>query len=171
MTERLTVKLPVEATRDRFVRELVQRGAGTVGLEMNLAGFVDARRRFVLAIQGWENNLWMRPLLTRLEGYFEKTPGNEHTHIVFEKRGLTLPLFVLSWLLPYTMGRRFITEWPPPTGALVIVGIVVLLVLIAGGALFYIERRVHRWLIRGLEAVYDDPTLDDDATSQPEAGI
>jgi hypothetical protein len=149
------VNLSVEDTRDRFYKELVQRGSGTVGLEMNLAGFVDARRRFVLAIQGWENTVWMRPLLTRLEGHFERSEDNTYTKVVFERRGLSLPLFVLSLLLPYTVARLMIPELPPTLYQIVVVGVSLALVVIGSIALAIVERRVHKLLERGLVTIYD----------------
>jgi hypothetical protein len=152
--------MSVEATRDRFVNEMVQRGPGSVGLEMNVAGFADARRRFVLAIQGWEKNLWMRPLLTRLEGYFERTPDNDKTFVVFEKRGLSLPLFVLGWLLPYTVARNIIGEWPPTTYDVIVIGVSILLFFIAIGVLNLVERRVQRLLVKSLQTIYDQAPID-----------
>lgn len=161
MTKRFMVRMSVEEARDLFVREMVQRKSGTVGLELNMSGFVDARRRFVLALQGWERNLWMRPLLTRLEGHFERSPNNDVTTIVFDRRGLTLPLFVLAWLLPYTVARNMIPEWPPTLYQGFMVGVSVVLILIAVASLYWVEQRVHRLLIKGLTTIYGNPPLED----------
>ena len=154
------IRLSVEETRDRFYKEFVQRRGSSVGLEMNLAGFVDARRRFVLAIQGWENTVWMRPLLTRLEGHFERSEDNSYTRVMFEQRGLSLPLFVLSLLLPYTVARLTIPELPPTTGQLIVVGASLALVIGGSIALAVVERRVHRLLLRGLMTIYDQNVED-----------
>lgn len=154
------VRLSVEDTRDRFYKEFVDRGGGTVGLEMNLAGFVDARRRFVLAIQGWENTVWMRPLLTRLEGHFERSEDNTYTRVVFEQRGLSLPLFVLSLLLPYTVARLMIPELPPTLYQLLVVGVSLALVIAGSLALALVERRVHSLLRSGLLTIYDQNVED-----------
>ena len=149
-----------EETRDRFYAEFVQRGSGTVGLEMNLAGFLDARRRFVLAIQGWENTVWMRPLLTRLEGHFERSEDNSYTRVVFERRGLSLPLFVLSLLLPYTVARLVISELPPTLYEIGMVAVALGLVVAGSIALAVVERRVHKLLERGLMTIYDQDVED-----------
>lgn len=154
------VQASVEETRDRFYTEFVQRGSGTVGLEMNLAGFVDARRRFVLAIQGWENTIWIRPLLTRLEGHFERSEDNSYTRVVFERRGLSLPLFVLSLLLPYTVARLVIIELPPTLYQIGMVAVALALVVGGSLALTVVERRVHKLLERGLMTIYGQDVED-----------
>lgn len=156
----MRVPLSVEATRDLFVREMVQRRAGSIGLEMNLAGHADARRRFVLAIQGWERTPWMRPLLTRLEGYFERTPTNDHTYVVFVRRGLSLPLFVLGLLLPYTVTRLVVDEWPPSLNDLAVIGLALAIVALGSLALLVVERRVYKLLTKGLSLTYGNPPVE-----------
>jgi hypothetical protein len=155
----------VEKTRDRFVLELVQRGPATVGKELSVAGFADARRRFVLAIQGWEHNLWVRPILTRLEGHFERSEDNTETRVVYEYRGLTLPLTFISLLIPYTVARFLLPRWEgidPPLLDIVALVFSVLIVPVIGLGLYSIERRTHRLLERALLLIYDEPRLEDD---------
>jgi hypothetical protein len=155
------VEMNIEATRDRFVEEFVRRGPGTVGLEANLAGHADARRRFALAIQGWEKNLWIRPFLTRLEGHFEKMESQEgFTRVIFVTRGIGWPLTFVSLLFPYWVAMQ-IPRWPPPHITWTLLIIVACLTVPAVGAVFYaIERRIYRLLIQGLLAAYDRPPLE-----------
>jgi hypothetical protein len=160
MPLKLTVPLSVEETRDRFYTEMVLRRGGSVGLEMGLAGYVDARRRFVLAVQGWEKNLWMRPLLTRLEGFFQRSPENTTTTLVFERRGLALPIFILSLLLPYTAARYVVTDWPPTTYDWLVVGGTLVFVIIATLMLMIVERRTHKLLILGLQTIYGSASVE-----------
>lgn len=155
MAKFIKVKMSVEETRDRFVAEMVQRKGGSVGLEMNLAGHADARRRFVLAIQGWEKTLWIRPLLTRLEGWFQRTETNEETYVYFVRRGLTLPLFFLLLLIPYMTFRAVITEWPPTTPDYFVVAGSFIFVIISILILLILERRTQKLLIKGLRAIYE----------------
>jgi hypothetical protein len=153
--------MDVESTRDRFVREFVQRGPGSVGLETNIAGFVDARRRFFIAIQGWEKTPWMRPLLTRIEGVFVRSENNTFTTVEFFRRGLALPLSFLALLLPYTVARVLIDEWPPELFFLAIVALALLLVVAIGMVLTALERRIYKQLSNALLAAYDRPPVDD----------
>lgn len=152
----------VEATRDRFVREFVQRRGGSVGLETNTAGHVDARRRFALAIQGWEKNEWIRPFLTRLEGHFERSPQNDYTQVVFVTRGLTLPLTVVSLLIPYYIIRAVVPSWEGVEPALSDIAVVIISVLVVPTIwlmFFFVERKTHKLLIDALLAAYDRPSL------------
>jgi hypothetical protein len=160
MQRSFMVPYDVETTRDRFVREFVQRRGGSVGLETSTAGHVDARRRFALAIQGWESNQWIRPFLTRLEGHFERSPNNDYTLVVFVTRGLTLPLTVISLLIPYYIIRAVVPGWEgvePAISEIVLVVISVLIVPLVWLMFFFIERQTHRLLIDALLAVYDRP--------------
>lgn len=161
MRRSFVVELPLEATRDRFVEEFVQRGPGSVGLETNLAGQADARRRFVLAIQGWEKNQWIRPFLTRIEGHFEKMEGQTHlSRVVFVSRGIGWPLTFVSLLFPYWAAIQ-IPRWPPPHFTWTLLLLVTLALVPSVGAIFYfIERRIHRLLTDGLLAAYDRPPLE-----------
>lgn len=159
------VQSSVEKTRDRFVLELVQRGTATVGQELSVAGFVDARRRFALAIQGWEQNLWVRPFLTRLEGHFERSPDNDYTRVVYEYRGLTIPLTFLSLLIPYSIARFLLPRWEgidPPMLDIAVLILSGLVVPAVGIVFFSIERRTHKLLERALLLIYDKPRLEDD---------
>ncbi len=155
MAKFITVKMSVEDTRDRFVEEMVQRQGGSVGLEMNLAGHADARRRFVLAIQGWEKTLWVRPLLTRIEGWFQRTEENEITYVYYVRRGLATPLFFLLLLIPYMVARSAITDWPPDTSDYIITGVSLAFVIVSTFVLYVLERRTQNLLIEGLQAIYE----------------
>jgi hypothetical protein len=155
------VTLNLESARERFVEEFVRRGPGSVGLETNTAGQADPRRRFVLAIQGWEKNPWIRPFLTRLEGHFEKTHDDVTTRVVFVTRGVGWPLTFVSLLFPY-WAATLIPKWPPPHITWTLLLAAACLVVPAVGATFYfIERRVYRILVGALLASYDRPTLED----------
>lgn len=161
MRNSFVVEMPIEATRDRYVEEFVKRGPGSVGLETNLAGKADARRRFVLAIQGWEKNEWIRPFLTRLEGHFEKVEGHEQlSRVVFVSRGIGWPLTFISLLFPYWVAMQ-IPRWPPPhfTWTLLII-VACAVVPVVGTTFFVIERRIYRLLLDGLLAAYDRPPLE-----------
>lgn len=162
MAKFIKVNMSVEETRDRFVTEMVQRQGGSVGLEMNLAGYADARRRFILAIQGWEKTIWVRPLLTRLEGWFQRTEDNEVTYVYFVRRGLTLPLFFLLLLIPYMAGRSAITDWPPTTSDYVLIAASFFFVIISTIILLILERRTQKLLIEGLQAIYEQRELEDE---------
>lgn len=156
---------PVERVRDSFVLELVKRGPMTVGLEMGVAGFVDARRRFALAIQGWEHNLWVRPFLTRLEGHFERSKHDDYTRVVFVRRGLTAPITLISLLIPYTMTRFFLPRWEGVDPAALDIALLIFsffLVPIIGLVFYSIERRTHQLLEKALLLIYDEPPLEDD---------
>lgn len=157
---RFSVNMSVEATRERFVQEFVQRQGGSVGLETNIAGFVDARRRFFIAIQGWEKTAWMRPLLTRLEGYFEKTATNSTTQVYFMRRGLALPLTVLSLLIPYGIARATIRELPLEPYHIFMMILSFSLVVLIGGTFMILERRIYKQLTAALLAAYDRPALE-----------
>ncbi|NDJ86883.1 MAG: hypothetical protein GYB66_13455 [Chloroflexi bacterium] len=154
----------VESTRDHFLIEFAKRGPTSVGRELGVSGDVDARRRFVLAIQGWERNHWVRPFLTRLEGHFERSQHNDYTRVVFETRGLTLPLTFLSLLIPYSVLSAILPGWEgidPPLLDIALVIISVVLVPVIGSVFFFIERRTHRLLIDALLAGYGRPSLED----------
>ena len=162
MQSSFIVPYDVEKTRDRFVREFVQRRNGSVGQETSTAGHVDARRRFALAIQGWEKNEWIRPFLTRLEGHFEKSPQNDYTSVVFVTRGLTLPLTVISLLIPYYIVRAVVPGWEGVEPAISDIALVIVSILIVPSIwlmFFFVERRTHRLLINALLAAYDRPPL------------
>ncbi len=162
MQSSFIVPYDVETTRDRFVREFVQQRSGSVGKETSTAGHVDARRRFALAIQGWEKNEWIRPFLTRLEGHFEKSPQNDYTRVVFITRGLTLPLTVISLLIPYYIVRAVVPGWEGVEPALSDIALVIVSILIVPSIwlmFFFIERRTHRLLIDALLSAYDRPPL------------
>ena len=160
MAKFITVNMSVEETRDRFVAEMVQRKGGSVGLEMNLAGHADARRRFVLAIQGWETTLWIRPIVTRLEGWFQRTEANEETYVYFVRRGLTAPLFFLLMLVPYIAARAAITDWPPSTADYLVVAGSLIFVVISTLILFILERRTQKLLIEGLKVIYEQKDIE-----------
>ncbi len=154
-----------ERARERFIKEFVQRGSHTVGLEVGVAGVLDARRRFALAIQGWERNTWIRPFLTRLEGHFEPSADGMSTKVVFIKRGLTVPLTFLSLLIPYTVLRYLLPRWadnPASTADIALLIFAVALVPIIGGMFYAIERRTHQLLIHTLLVIYDNPPLTDE---------
>lgn len=156
---------PVEVTRDRMVIELMRRNSGTIGQELGVYGHVDARRRFAIAIQGWEDNLWVRPVLTRLEGHFERSDNNDYTRVVFERRGLTVPLTFLSLLIPYAVARVLIPQWQeidPPALDIALLIFSIIVVPIIGAVFFTIERSTHRLLERALLLLYDNPVLEDD---------
>lgn len=159
------VQSSVEQVRDRFVLELVQRRNASVGQELSVAGFADARRRFALAIQGWEHNLWVRPFLTRLEGHFERSDDNTHTRVVYEYRGLTIPLTFLSLLIPYSVARFLIPTWEgidPPLLDIAALVVACLIVPVVGVIFYSVERRTHKLLERALLLIYDEPRLEDD---------
>lgn len=163
MQRSFLVSTDVETTRNTFVLHLVKRGPGSIGKEAGVAGFVDARRRFALAIQGWEHNLWIRPFLTRLEGHFERSPQNDYTRVAFETRGLTIPLTFISLLIPYTVVRTLVPQWEGVELALsdiMLLFFSFLVVPLVGMLLFYVENRTHRLLIKALLAVYGDPPLE-----------
>lgn len=160
MTKYIKVNMSVEETRDRFVLEMVHRKGGTVGLEMNLAGHADARRRFVLAIQGWEKTLWIRPLVTRIEGWFQRTEANEETYVYFVRRGLTAPLFFLLLLVPYTVTRALIENLPLVFSDYVLIAASFGFVIISTLILMFLERRTHKLLIDGLRAIYDQAEVE-----------
>ncbi len=163
MRNTFMVSTDVESTRDQFVEHLVHRGPRSIGKEAGVAGFVDARRRFALAIQGWEKNLWVRPFLTRLEGHFERSPQNDYTRVVFETRGLTIPLTLISLLIPYTVARSLVPQWDSADPALSDIALLIfsiIIVPIISSVFFYVERRTHRLLITALQAVYGDPPLE-----------
>ncbi len=163
MRKSFIVSMDVETTRDRFVREFVRRRTASVGLETGVAGFADARRRFALAIQGWEKNVWIRPFLTRLEGHFERSPHDDYTRVIFETRGLALALTVLTLLVPYTITRTLVPGWEGVEPALTEIILLVLSFLsvpIIGVVFFLLERRTHRVLIDALLAAYERPPLE-----------
>ena len=162
MAQFIKVNMSVEETRDRFVAEMVQRQGGSVGLEMNLAGHADARRRFVLAIQGWEKTLWIRPIVTRLEGWFQRTEANEETYVYFVRRGLTAPFFFLLMLIPYMAARAAITDWPPSIPDYLVIAVSFIFVIISIIILFILERRTQKLLIEGLKAIYEQRDIEID---------
>lgn len=154
-----------EIARERFINEFVKRGPGTVGLEVGVSGVLDARRRFALAIQGWEQNVWIRPFLTRLEGHFERSVEDTYTKVVFIKRGLTVPLTFLSLLIPYSTLRYLLPRWesnPVTSADLFFLAFSVALVVIIGALFYAIERQTHRLLINALLVIYDNPALADE---------
>jgi hypothetical protein len=160
MRKSFTVEMDLEATRSRFVQEFVRRGPASVGLETNVAGQVDARRRFALAIQGWEKNQWIRPFLTRLEGHFEKSSNDATTRVVFVTRGIGWPLAFISLLFPYWVATQ-IPRWPPPhiTWTLLLV-VACLIVPAVWTAFYFIEQRIFRLLVNALLAAYERPPLE-----------
>lgn len=152
-----------ETVQERFHREFVKRGPSTVGLELGVAGYLDARRQFALAIQGWERNLWIRPFLTRLEGHFERSQHDDYTRVVFVTRGLTGPLTFLSLLFPYTVARTLLPGWEgvePAITEIALLAFSLLLVPAIGAAFYMIEWRTHKLLIEALLAAYDRPALE-----------
>ncbi|MCB9435920.1 MAG: hypothetical protein H6673_02880 [Anaerolineales bacterium] len=153
----------VESVRDRFVIEFVKRGSATVGREVGVAGIVNARRQFSLAIQGWEANQWIRPFLTRLEGHFERSEHDDYTRVVFSTRGLSGPLTFLSLLIPYTVIRAVLPTWEgvePVLSSIALLVFSIATVPLVGGVLYWVERRTHRLLIQTLLAAYDEPPLE-----------
>lgn len=154
-----------EIARERFIAEFIQRGPGTVGLEVGVSGVLDARRRFALAIQGWERNTWIRPFLTRLEGHFERSIDDTFTKVVFIKRGLTLPLTFLSLLIPYSTLRYLLPRWesnPITSADIFFLVFSVVLVFMIGAVFYAIERQTHHLLINALLVIYDNPALTDE---------
>ncbi|PJF42241.1 MAG: hypothetical protein CUN55_10275 [Phototrophicales bacterium] len=154
-----------EVARKRFITEFVERKVGTVGLELGVSGVLDARRRFALAIQGWEHNTWIRPFLIRLEGHFEPAYDHEHTRVVFVKRGLTVPITFLSLLIPYSVIQYLLPRWekyPITSSDIVLLLFSIALVFVIGGIFYAIERRTHQLLIRALLLIYDNPSLSDE---------
>lgn len=163
MRQSFIVSTDVETTRDRFVHEFVRRGYASVGLELGVAGFADARRRFALALQGWEKNLWIRPFLTRLEGHFERSEHNDYTRVVFETRGLTIPLTFVSLLIPYGVVRAIVPTWTeiePSLSQIALLIFSIAIVPIIGLIFFSIERRTHRLLTEALLLAYSRPPLE-----------
>lgn len=159
MVQKFRVSMTVEAARARFVQEFVRRSSGSVGLETNVAGFADARRRFFIAIQGWEKTPWMRPLLTRLEGYFQRSETNTYTDIYISRRGLALPLTVLALLIPYGVARTLITELPLTPFQIFMLAVSGALVALIGIVLTFLERRTYKLLTDVLLAAFDHPDL------------
>lgn len=153
----------VESVRDRFIIEFVRRRPATVGREVGVAGIVNARRQFTLAIQGWEDNQWVRPFLTRLEGHFERSEDDEYTRVVFSTRGLSGPLTFLSLLIPYTVIRAVLPTWEgvePALSSIMLLVFSIAIVPLIGAVLYWVERRTHRLLIHTLLTAYDNPTLE-----------
>lgn len=154
-----------ETARERFIAEFVKRGPATVGLEMGIAGILDARRRFALAIQGWEHNTWIRPFLPRLEGHFERGTTDHDTRVVFVKRGLTIPLTFLTLLIPYSVIRYLLPRWADYPISAADIGLLLFsfaMVFVIGGMFYLIEQRTHQLLIKALLVIYDNPPLTDE---------
>lgn len=163
MQQSFIIGATVESVRDRFVLEFVHRGPATVGREVGVAGMVNARRQFALAIQGWEQSQWVRPFLTRLEGHFERSEHDDYTRVVFSTRGLSGPLTFLSLLIPYTIIRTVLPTWEgvePALSSILLVIFSIASVPMVGFALYWVERRTHLLLIQALLAAYDNPSLE-----------